>query len=76
MLKEGFEKIGSKPLLPFDQKRTMNIFELKNQGDLTSTELQNIFQDYGVHVSVKRFEDDKELKGKHYVRISSWNNNK
>jgi len=54
----------------------MNIFELKNQGDLTSTELQNIFQDYGVHVSVKRFEDDKELKGKHYVRISSWNNNK
>jgi hypothetical protein len=54
----------------------MNIFKLKNQGDLTSAELQNIFQDYGVHVSVKRFEDDKELKGNHYVRISSWNNNK
>ena len=27
-------------------------------------------------MSVKRFEDDKELKGKHYVRISVWNNNK
>jgi hypothetical protein len=29
-----------------------------------------------VYVSVKRFEDDENLKGKHYVRVSAWNNNK
>jgi hypothetical protein len=77
-LKKGLARAGVRPFLEFNKLRVMNIFEIKNVDEgLDASALQNIFQDYGVHLSVKQYsyESTPELHGRYFARVSGWTYN-